>query len=182
MAFSTPHEEHEFPSQGHLRFQSQCLFHRPPFCSLGKRANARKEIKVCLAFPTGPVNRAEEDSSCHAAQAMGPRGPGTARLTNVFAQRRACSSHFASGLPLLSALGNFYHLGGLPGAAFTKSLLDHQNRQTVRLCGDEAHPREPSQGQTEGSPAREQAGGGRPREHPLNAPRRSLLGPLWQMG
>lgn len=152
MAFSTPREEHEFSSQGHLRFPVPVPLLPASFCSLGKRANTRKEIKVCLAFPTGPVNRAEEDSSCHTAQEMGPRGPRTARLANVFAQRRACSSHFASSPPLLSALGNFYHLGGLPGAAFTKSSLDHRNRQSDRAETGPT-PSEPSHGQTEGSPA-----------------------------
>lgn len=79
------------------------------------------------------------------------------RPINVFTQHGAFTSRLASSPPLLRAPGKFYHLGGPSAAAFTRSLLDHQNRQIVWLCRDAASPSEPAQPLTEGSPA----GGGR---------------------
>lgn len=69
-----------FPLCGHLRSPVSVPLQACSVCSLGKCAKARKEIKVCLAFPTGPVNHSEEDSSCHTAQEMGPSGPGNSSI------------------------------------------------------------------------------------------------------
>lgn len=51
--FSTMQEHREFSTLDHLRSPVSVPLQARSFCSLGKCANARKEIKVCLDVPTG---------------------------------------------------------------------------------------------------------------------------------
>lgn len=91
-------------TQGHLWPQLQCLS-RPVLQPLVKYANTRKEIKSCLAFPSGPVNRPNEDSSCYTVGEMGPCGPRNSSIpANVFTQHSAFVLHvLQEPPPLLSA-------------------------------------------------------------------------------
>lgn len=99
---------------------SQCLSRLNFSRSLVKYANTRKEIKSCLAFPSGPVNRPNEDSSCYTVKKWAPVGPGTAPSSrNVFTQHSACSSRFARSPPLLSAPGKALGCCSAPHPSWT---------------------------------------------------------------
>lgn len=169
--FHTARRARAFHSEATRGPQLQCLSKPvPPTC-----ANARQDIKDCLAFPTGPVNHSNEDHSCHTVKKRAPAGQGTALSRKCIYTAQRSFFTFARSSSLPSAPGKFYHLRGLSAAALTKSLLDHQNRQIVWLCRDAASPGEPSPWLTEGSPAgRGRLGKAAPAEHPLN----TLCAPL----
>ena len=154
--------------QGHVRTPASGPLQARSFRSFGKCANARKEIKICLAFPTGPGSHSEEDTSCLTGRKWAPSDQGTApSCKRVYTVLRLLFM-FHQEPPLLSAPGRFYHLGRLWASALPESLLDHQNRQTVWLCGGAAPRREPSLWLTEGSPAgRGRRGQAAPQKHPL---------------
>lgn len=67
-----------FPFRGHPWIPASVPLQACSPDSLGKCANARQDIKDCLAFPTGPVNHSSEDHSCHTVKKQAPAGQGTA--------------------------------------------------------------------------------------------------------
>ena len=151
--FSTQQEVQVFYSKatcGRRFSASPCLF--LPLVSY--MCQCKKRNQGLLSFPHWPCQSFQRRQFLPHSQEMGPHGPGNSSVpANVFTQHSACSSRFARSPPLLSAPGKFYHLGGLLAAALPTSLLDHQSRQTVWLCGAAVFHRGPSLLLTEGSPA-----------------------------